>query len=124
MPSTYQATLADDAVKPAATHRVAITRLDAADLTTDKGGKGSFDDVMRGWQCLTRHGVDVNIMCTVHAANGDHGRCRCGGAGATRARAARAFGQESDDADFHWRRWRHLDAGPARPGGGGAGRRC
>ena len=38
----------------------------------DKGGKGSFDDVMRGWRCLMRHGVDVNIMCTVHAANADH----------------------------------------------------
>ena len=38
----------------------------------DKGGKGSFDDVMRGWRYLNTHGVDVNIMCTVHAANGDH----------------------------------------------------
>jgi uncharacterized protein len=37
----------------------------------DKGGNGSFDDVMRGWECLNRHGVDVNIMCTVHAANAD-----------------------------------------------------
>jgi uncharacterized protein len=35
----------------------------------DKGGQGSFDDVMRGWKCLSRHGVDVNIMCTVNAAN-------------------------------------------------------
>ena len=38
----------------------------------DKGGKGSFDDVMRGWRCLNQHGVDVNILCTVHAANADH----------------------------------------------------
>ncbi len=38
----------------------------------DKGGKGSFDNVMRGWRCLNRHGVDVNILCTVHAANADH----------------------------------------------------
>ena len=38
----------------------------------DKGGKGSFDDVMRGWRCLHDHGVDVNILCTVHAANADH----------------------------------------------------
>ena len=37
----------------------------------DKGGNGSFDDVMRGWDCLNRHGVDVNILCTVHAANAD-----------------------------------------------------
>ena len=39
----------------------------------DKGGKGSYDDVIRGWECLRKHGVDVNILCTVHAANGDHG---------------------------------------------------
>jgi uncharacterized protein len=38
----------------------------------DKGGRGSFDDVMRGWRYLNRHGVDVNILCTVHAANADH----------------------------------------------------
>ena len=38
----------------------------------DKGGNGDFDDVMRGWECLNRHGVDVNILCTVHAANADH----------------------------------------------------
>jgi uncharacterized protein len=38
----------------------------------DKGGKGSFDQVMRGWEFLSKHGVDTNIMCTVHAANADH----------------------------------------------------
>ena len=38
----------------------------------DKAGQGSFDDVMRGFGCLSRHGVDVNIMCTVHAANADY----------------------------------------------------
>ncbi|HFD39643.1 MAG TPA: radical SAM protein, partial [Anaerolineae bacterium] len=38
----------------------------------DKGGQGTFDRVMRGWQLLRRHQVDVNILCTVHAANGDH----------------------------------------------------
>ncbi|MEA3441811.1 MAG: anaerobic sulfatase maturase [Chloroflexota bacterium] len=35
----------------------------------DKGGKGSFDRVMRGWEFLTKHAVDTNILCTVHAAN-------------------------------------------------------
>ena len=39
----------------------------------DKQGEGSFDDVIRGWRCLRRHGVDVNILCTIHAANADHG---------------------------------------------------
>jgi uncharacterized protein len=38
-----------------------------------KGGRGTFDQVMRAWDCLTKHEVDVNILCTVHAANADHG---------------------------------------------------
>lgn len=38
----------------------------------NKGGQGSFDQVMKGWDILMQHGVDVNILCTVHAANGDH----------------------------------------------------
>jgi uncharacterized protein len=37
----------------------------------NKGGAGSFDQVMRGWQMLTKHNVDFNILCTVHAANQD-----------------------------------------------------
>ncbi len=35
----------------------------------DRGGAGSFDRVMRGFDVLRRHGVDVNILCTIHAAN-------------------------------------------------------
>ncbi|HEX6540886.1 MAG TPA: anaerobic sulfatase maturase [Ktedonobacterales bacterium] len=38
----------------------------------DKGGKGSFDQVMRGWQVLRRYEVDFNILCTVHSVNQDH----------------------------------------------------
>ena len=30
----------------------------------NKGGKGSFDRVMRGWEILSNHGVDVTILCT------------------------------------------------------------
>ncbi|MDP3584754.1 MAG: anaerobic sulfatase maturase [Thiobacillus sp.] len=37
-----------------------------------KKGEGSFDDVIRGWTCLKQHQVDVNILCTVNAANADH----------------------------------------------------
>jgi uncharacterized protein len=37
-----------------------------------KRGKGSFDDVIRGWNTLRRHGVDVNVLCTVHSANAAH----------------------------------------------------
>lgn len=38
----------------------------------NKGGAGSFKQVMRGWRLLRDHGVDTNILCTVHAANQDH----------------------------------------------------
>jgi uncharacterized protein len=38
----------------------------------DKRGGGSFDLVMRAWDRLQRHGVDCNVLCTVHAANGDY----------------------------------------------------
>lgn len=38
----------------------------------DRGGRGTFDRVMRGWDSLKSHGVDVNVLCTVHAANADH----------------------------------------------------
>ncbi|HJS19402.1 MAG TPA: anaerobic sulfatase maturase [Anaerolineales bacterium] len=38
----------------------------------NKGGQGTFDQVKKGWETLMRHGVDVNILCTVHAANADH----------------------------------------------------
>ena len=38
----------------------------------DKGGAPTFDKVMRGATLLQQHKVDFNILCTVHAANGDH----------------------------------------------------
>jgi uncharacterized protein len=38
----------------------------------NKGGKGSFNQVMRGWKLLKAFDVDYNILCTVHAANQDH----------------------------------------------------
>jgi uncharacterized protein len=38
----------------------------------NKGGDGTFEQVMRGWKVLNKHGVDVNILCTVNAANADH----------------------------------------------------
>jgi uncharacterized protein len=37
-----------------------------------KKGEGSFDDVIRGWDCLRKHQVDVNILCTINASNADH----------------------------------------------------
>ena len=38
----------------------------------NKGGAGSFAQVLRGWELLRKHGVDVNVLCTIHAANQDH----------------------------------------------------
>ena len=40
----------------------------------DKGGKPTFDRVMQGLETLRRHDVDWNVLTTIHAANGDHGR--------------------------------------------------
>lgn len=40
----------------------------------DRGAKGTFDRVMKGWEVLRRHNVDFNILCTVHAANQTKGR--------------------------------------------------
>lgn len=40
----------------------------------DKGGKPTFDRVMRGLDVLREHHVDWNALTTVNAANGDHGR--------------------------------------------------
>lgn len=37
----------------------------------DKRGGGSFHLVILAWELLQRHGVDCNILCTVHAANAD-----------------------------------------------------
>ncbi len=40
----------------------------------DKGGKGSFDGVVRGWRTLADGGVELNVLCTVHDLSGDRGR--------------------------------------------------
>lgn len=38
----------------------------------DKRGGGTFDQVLSAARLLQRHKVEFNILCTVHAANGDH----------------------------------------------------
>lgn len=40
----------------------------------DRRAQGTFDKVMDGWRMLRKHNVDFNILCTVNAANADHGR--------------------------------------------------
>jgi uncharacterized protein len=37
-----------------------------------KSGIGTFDKVVHAWEILQRHQVEVNILCTVHAANADY----------------------------------------------------
>jgi uncharacterized protein len=39
----------------------------------DKGGKPTFDRVLRGLDALRRHGVDWNALTVVNAVNADHG---------------------------------------------------
>ena len=38
----------------------------------DKKGRPTSDRVLEGYATLRRHGVECNILCTVHAANQDH----------------------------------------------------
>lgn len=38
----------------------------------DKQGRATFDSVMRGIRLLQKHGVDYNVLATLHAANQDH----------------------------------------------------
>jgi uncharacterized protein len=38
----------------------------------DKGSKPTFDRVMAGLELLKKHGVEFNVLTTVHAANADH----------------------------------------------------
>jgi uncharacterized protein len=38
----------------------------------NKGGQGTHKRVEKAWQILIDHGVDVNILCTVNAANADY----------------------------------------------------
>ena len=40
----------------------------------NRGGDGTFKQVMRGWEALRRNEVEFNILCTVNAANQHHGR--------------------------------------------------
>jgi len=35
----------------------------------DRRGEGSFDRVIAGYEMLRRHGVEMNILCTVHTTN-------------------------------------------------------
>jgi serine-type anaerobic sulfatase-maturating enzyme len=38
----------------------------------DKGGQPTFDKVLRAARLMQKHGVEFNVLTTVHAGNGDH----------------------------------------------------
>ncbi len=38
----------------------------------NKAGRGTYGQVVRGWEALQRQGAEVNILCTVHAGNQNH----------------------------------------------------
>ena len=38
----------------------------------DKGGRPTFDKVMRGLRLLQKHSVDFNVLTTVNRVNGDY----------------------------------------------------
>jgi len=78
----------------------------------NKGGRGSFDQVMRGLEHLRAAGVEWNALTTVHARNGDRGlevyrflRDECG------ARFVQFIPiiervAESSDGEVPWSSWR------------------
>lgn len=39
----------------------------------DKQGRPTYERVRAAWDLLQRHGVATNVLCSVHAANADHG---------------------------------------------------
>lgn len=39
------------------------------EFRVNKGGKGTFEQVMRGWENLVKYKVEFNVLCTLHSAN-------------------------------------------------------
>lgn len=73
-------TLLDDAwCELLARHRVLVgLSMDGPEamhdaFRVDKRGGPTHARVLEAWHLLQRHGVDTNVLCTVHSANGDHG---------------------------------------------------
>jgi len=79
----------------------------------NKGGRGSFDQVIRGLEHLKAAGVEWNVLTTVHAANGDHGRevyCflrdDCGANFIQFIPIIERVAEASDDGVVPWTSWR------------------
>ncbi len=79
----------------------------------NKGGKGSFDQVMRGLSFLREAGVEFNVLTTVHAANGDRGRevyrflrDECGAQFMQFIPIIERVAEAAADGDVPWSSWR------------------
>ena len=79
----------------------------------NKGGKGSFDQVMRGLGHLRDAGVEWNALTTIHAANGDHGRAvyrflrdGCGARYIQFIPIIERVAEATEDGSVPWTSWR------------------
>jgi uncharacterized protein len=79
----------------------------------NKGGKGSFDQVLRGLSFLDDAGVEWNALTTVHAANGDRGRevyrflrDQCGARFIQFIPIIERVAEAAEDGTVPWESWR------------------
>jgi serine-type anaerobic sulfatase-maturating enzyme len=79
----------------------------------NKGGKGSFDQVMRGLDYLKAAGAEWNALTTIHAANADRGRevyCflrdECGARFVQFIPIIERVAEASEDGTVPWTSWR------------------
>jgi len=79
----------------------------------NKGGKGSFDQVMRGLRHLREHQVEWNALTTIHAANAEHGRevysflrDECGASFVQFIPIIERVAEASEDGTVPWSSWR------------------
>ena len=79
----------------------------------NKGGRGSFDQVMRGLAHLRDGGVEWNALTTIHAANAEHGRevyCflrdACGARFVQFIPIIERVAEAADDGTVPWTSWR------------------
>jgi len=79
----------------------------------NKGGKGSFDEVMRGLGFLRDGGVEWNALTTIHAANGDRGlevyrflRDECDARFMQFIPIIERVAETADDGSVAWTSWR------------------
>ena len=78
-----------------------------------KGGRGSFDKVMRGLACLREAGVEFNALTTIHHANADRGaevyrflRDECGARFLQFIPIIERVAEAAADGSVPWSSWR------------------